>query len=61
MGDLTPCDAAWWPDEATPQAKRSGRWALWVTVLVLVVGVCVFVAFLHLAPSVGAAGGCGGG
>lgn len=60
MSELTPLDAAWWPDDADARAGRAVRWALWLAVLVLAIGVGLFVAILHLAPSVGAAGGCGG-
>jgi hypothetical protein len=61
MSELTPVDAAWWQDDLDPQARRSGRRGLSLAVLVLLVGAGLLVAFLHLAPSVGAAGGCGGG
>jgi hypothetical protein len=32
-----------------------------LSILVLMAGAAVFVVILHIAPSVGAAGGCGGG
>jgi hypothetical protein len=61
MSDFSPRDAAWRPDEAAPRARRSGRWALSLALLILLFGASLFVVFLHLVPSVGAAGGCGGG
>jgi len=61
MSELNPRDAPWWLQEAAPQAGRRGRWALLLAALGLLVGAALLVVFVHLAPSVGAAGGCGGG
>ena len=55
MSELTPRDAAWWSDEEAPRAGRGGRQALWLAVLVLLIGVGLFVGLVHLTPSLGAA------
>ena len=58
---VIPRDASWYREEPAPYMGRNRRWMLWLSVVVLVAGVATFVAILHLAPSIGAAGGCGGG
>jgi len=58
---VTPRDVSWYQDEPTPDTGRRRRWVLSLSALVLLAGAAVFVVILHFAPSVGAAGGCGGG
>ena len=49
MSEFSPPDTAWRPERAAPRAKRSGRWALSLALLVLLIGATLLVLFLHLA------------